>query len=298
MLVAFPAALAVSVGVSPSIVNMGEINPGSSGVGRFYLVTPGDETLLVKLDSYTFNPYNDMETNSNYSEEESKSWIYFPREMVEIIQSGQFLKTRGGSIKGWKEVTFYLNVPDNAEPGFHKFLVRPLPFMTSDDGNVIGIRAVADIPVVFTVSGIAVRHGNILDVNSGGYSDGMLGIDTFFTNTGTVTISAKVEETKIFDKNGKLLGSASSGYYKLKPGETQSLRSYVNADDIKPGEYDVFVNVSYRTGYVSKDTIITVYEKPITGYVPAVYQPPYVPIWLLIIPIIVIAYVIYRRGRS
>ncbi len=299
-----PMVSAVSVGVSPSLIDLGEIELGSTGIGKFYVVTPGEENILVRLDTYVGNSevfdrdgYREMVLN--YSEEEARGWISFPKDMVEITSSGQVLKTRGGAIRGWKEAAFYIKVPQDAEPGFHNFIAGPMPFIPGTGAdNVINIRAVANIPVIFKVPGTAVRRGEILDVSYGDYVNGMLGINTFFTNTGTVTISAKVDEAKIFDKYGKLLGSTSSGFYTVKPGETKSLRSYVSADGITVGEYDVTVNVSYRTGYTYKEASITIYEKPITGYAPAAYQPPYIPLWLFIIPIILISYVIYRWSRQ
>jgi len=300
------AAKEFSVGISPSILDAGEIERGSSKILSFYVVTVSEEELLVqlstmegKLDFFDRLDYKNLVFN--YSEEECSSWVEFLRNPIEIIPTGETLETVGGGIiRGWTEVNFIINVPEDADPGYHNVMISPLPFVTTEYGERMGIaiRTVIDMPILFQVPGTAIRKGNILDVSSGNYAGNKLEINTFFENTGTVTVSAKAESIKIYDKYGRLVETLRSNLDYVKPGETIALKSYLDVKDLDLGEYDVIANISYSTGYASKESTIIIYEKPaVVEPVPSEELPEF-PLWLLIIlVIIIITYMIYRRTR-
>lgn len=300
------AAKEFSVGVSPSILDAGEIERGSSKILSFYIVTVSEEELLVqlasmegKLDFFNKPDYKDLVFN--YSEEDSSKWVEFLRNPVELKPTGETLETTGGGIiKAWKEVNFILTVPEGADPGYHNLMISPLPFVTSEvEGRMgVAIRAVTDIPILFKVPGTAIRKGTILDVSSGNYAGDRLEINTFFQNTGTVTVSARAGPIEIYDKYGRLIETLRSNLAYVKPGETEILKSYLDIKDLDLGEYDVIANVSYGTGYASKQSTIIIYERPAVVEPAPPEELPQFPLWLLIIPvIIIITYIIYRRVR-
>ncbi len=295
-----------SVGVSPSLLDAGVIERGSSKILSFYVVTVSEEELLVQLSSMEgkmdfFDRVDYKDLIFNYSEQECNSWVEFLRNPVEIKPTGETLETKGGGIiRGWTEVNLVVNIPENADPGYHNLMISPVPFVTSDvEGRMpIAIRAVIDIPVLFQVPGTAIRKGSILDVGSGNYDGNRLEINTFFENTGTVTVSARAEEIKIYDKHGKHVETLRSNLDYVKPGETVALKSFLDVRNLDLGEYDVIANVSYKTGYASKESMIVIYEKPAVAPPTPSEELPEFPLWLLIIlVIIIITYMIYRRTR-
>ncbi|UCD07200.1 MAG: hypothetical protein JSW41_05240, partial [Candidatus Aenigmatarchaeota archaeon] len=74
----------------------------------------------------------------------------------------------------------------------------------------------------------------------------------------------------------------------------------LNDDEIKPGEYDVFVNVSYLTGYTTKET--TLFISPMEALIipgEVISEEAYIPIWVFFIPVILLfSYFIYIRKGS
>lgn len=288
-----------SVGVSPSVLNLGDVERGESKIGRFYIVTSSDEELLVYLENMrsTIDFFNKGygEFLLNYSEEDTLGWIEFLRNPVELKPSGE-LKTSGGSIKGWKEIEFILNVPEDAEPGYHTAAIRPLPRVPKGQDTGVVIRTVTTLTVLFKVPGKAVREGGILDTSSGDYSGNNLGVNVFFKNTGTVTISASVNSVKISDVYGRDLGSLISSPAFVKPGETVPFKALWDVRGLDVGSYYANATVCYTTGCTNKASAIQIYtpvEAPMVVY-PEIGRP--FPWFLLIVvAIIIISYLVYRR---
>ena len=70
------SSFAQSVGISPSRIDLGEVERGTSKIGRFYIVTPNDVDLLVRLESVDedtsfFGNSNYQYLLQNYSEQKS-----------------------------------------------------------------------------------------------------------------------------------------------------------------------------------------------------------------------------------
>jgi len=288
-----------SVGVSPPVIDLGEIEKGKSKIGRFYIVTPSDEELLVNLETmkgnidFFKNDYKNFVFN--YSEEDTSKWVEFLRNPVILKPSGE-LKTNGGTIKGWREIEFVLNVPENAEPGYHTIIIRPLPRVPTREGWGVTIRAVTTVTILFKVPGRAIREGRILDTSSGNYVGNSLEVNVFFQNTGTTTIYSHVKSIKISDEYGRAVGSLSSNADFVEPGETKTFKTLWDIRGLDFGSYNANTTVCYITGCTSKQSVIELYV-PITP--PMVIYPEERPFsWLtmvIIILILVIAYIIYRR---
>lgn len=290
------AAVDFTVGVSPPILYLGEVDKDSTNIVKFYLVTPSTEPLLVylkpemgRLDFFSKDQYKGL--ISNYSEENVISWAEFLKNPVEILLGNETLKTAGGEIRGWREVSFLLNVPKDAEPGYHLIRINPIPTIPSEVIGQAGTRVVAitSVAVLFKVPGDARREGIILDVVSGGYVGNRFEIDTYFQNTGTTTISAKASQN-IYRDNTSVAGPTSSSEL-VKPGEVKVLRTFLPANEVSLGDYYVTTTVSYTTGYASKNSTITVSQPPV-----AVIKPEVFPWWaiILIIVIVAIAICIYK----
>lgn len=283
------------VGVSPPTVDLGEVKRGESKIVKFYIVTPSTETLIVRLevetgslDFFARDAYKNL--LHNYSEETLTGWVEFLRNPVELAPANEALKTAAGEIRGWREVSFVLNVPANAEPGYHLAWIKPLPIVPPEVLGQAGARVVAitGVNMLFRVPGDAIRDGIILDVVPGSYVGDRLEINTFFQNTGSVTISARATQS-IF-KDGEVMANLSSSTETIKPNEVKVLKTFLPLDGISFGDYDVVTVVSYTTGLTEKKSTLKIVPPPVT------IPEPEFPYWaiFLIVLIIAIAIGIYK----
>jgi len=291
-----------SVGVSPSLIDLSEIDPGSSKPVSFIIVTVSDETLLVYLEprealtDFFDNPNYKDDINS-YSEESTAGWVQTFSNPVELKPEGQ-IPTLGGTVRGWREINFLLNIPENAEPGYHLVSIFPKPALPGGAGGQVGVQisAVAPVTIFFNVHGDATRQGKILDITTGRYMGNSLELLIHFINTGTVTISAKANNIKVYDENGNLTASLASETKKIKPGEKQILTALLPLSSLKEGEYFVSSNVNFITGDTQKNSTIRIYPK--LGPLPTaevVTKPFEIPLWGLILIALLIIFIIYRR---
>ena len=293
-----PSAAGYRMGVAPPFLNLGEVEKGSSNLANFDLVSSSTDEFMVKLKvlkgnmDFLTGKYKDLVYN--YSEEDVSSWIEFINNPVMLEPPNETSKS-----SGWKKINFILNVPEDAEPGYHLVEIKPTPYVPA--GYKSGSFAVATITVtvVFKVPGKAIRKGIILDVTEGKYVRDKLEVNTYFQNSGTVTISAIASPIKIYDKDGNIVKTLMSHIDKVKPGEKKLLKAYLRTNNLESGEYDVNTSVTYKTGSISKKSSI-IFEKKLlpTPQVVKIPKEIHFPWWILItIIIIIIAYIIYKKGE-
>ncbi|MEM7825062.1 MAG: hypothetical protein QXO27_03775, partial [Candidatus Aenigmatarchaeota archaeon] len=285
-----------SVGVSPPIIDLGEIGRDSTKIVKFHIVTPSTDPLLVYLEPERgsidfFRSENYKEIILNYSEEDVSSWAEFLSNPIELKPVNETLKTKAGEIKGWKEISFLLNIPKDAEPGYHMLKIKPFPSVPSEIIGEAGARVVAitSVTVLFNVSGDARREGIILDVTSGNYIGNRLEINTYFQNVGTTTISARTFQNVY--NHGESIANLTSQLEFIKPGEVKVFKTFLPTDKISSNDYDVFTTVDYTTNSTSKISILTIPTPSSLAITPSVVFP----LWLIIlIVIVVITICIYK----
>jgi len=283
------------VGVSPSIINLGELERGTTNLVKFYVVTVSEEPFLVylnvengKLDFFDSN-YNNLIVN--YSEEDTASWIKFLNNPVELKPQNESLKTDYETIKSWREVDLLLEVPKNAEPGYHLIKVKPNPSEISGTSGRVGANVVAitSVNIIFNVSGEAKRDGIILDATAERYKTNELELNTYFQNIGTTTITAKAVQN-IYDKNGNFIKTIASPREAVKPKEIKIFNSSLPLDGLSLGDYNVLNTVSYTTDSAYKNSTISITSE-ILAMQPKAGELPF---WLFIFIIVIIALMIYR----
>jgi len=295
------AAREFSVGVSPSLIDLGEVSPGSSKPVSFFIVTVSDETLLVYLESrealidFFDNPSYREHINS-YSQESTSGWVQTFSNPVELKSTGE-LSTLGGTVKGWREINFLLNVPKNADPGYHLVRIFPKPALPTGAVGQVGVQiaAITPVTILFKVPGDAIRKGKILDVTTGRHIGNNLELLIHFINTGTVTISARANDIRVFDDNRSLTASLASETKTIKPGEKQILTALLPLNSVKEGDYLVSSNVNFITGDTQKNSTIRIYPKIVPAPTEVVPRPFEIPLWGLILIALLIIFIIYRR---
>ncbi|MGC8812218.1 MAG: hypothetical protein ACP5O8_01365 [Candidatus Aenigmatarchaeota archaeon] len=299
LLLAQACAKDFSVGVSPSLIDLGEIQQDSSKPLSFFILSPSDEPVIVYLEAAQplidfFSRPNYKDYVFNYSEEQTSSWVQTFSNPVELKPTGE-LQTYGGNIKGWREVNLLLNVPKDAEPGYHLVEIIPKPSLPRSSLGQVGVQIATITPIIilFKTPGDAIRQGKILDVTTGSYTGNGLQLLIHFLNTGTVTVSARAEEIKIFDSEGKLVKTLTSSQEKVKPNEKKALTAFLSLDGIKEGEYKVYTKVNFVSGTVEKNSTIKIL--PALALAPQPSKPFEFPVWILILfGIIIIIIIAYR----
>lgn len=296
------AAKSFNVGVSPGILNLGDLKLDSTKLVDFYITTPSEETILVKLEPEKgnldfFNKPDYKNLIYNYSEEDATFWVKVINNPVEIKPSNETLKTLGGVIKGREQISFLIDVPKDAEPGYHLFYIKPIPSIPSESIGAVGGRVVAvtAVGVLLNIPGYALRKGTILDIETGNYVGNSLELKTYFQNTGTITISASAIQ-RIYDENGEIIKELYSGKTYVKPKEIKTFLTFLPTAGLSLKDYNVFTIVEYTTDKAEKSSVIKLISPPPTALAAKREEVLLIPL-LIIISIFVVFIIIYRRIR-
>lgn len=289
-------AIEYSVGVSPPFIDAGTIERESSKIIKFYITTISDETLLVYLEPQDnsidfFNIDSHRNLIYNYSEESVKEWIEFINNPVELKPTNETIAP--GIIRGKKEINFLINIPKDADPGYHVINIKPNPVVLSKKFGPVGsnVVAVTSINVLFNVPGEAKRDGIILDIipeKFTGFGQ-ILPINVHFQNMGTVSIVARAKQ-KIYDKNGSLITEIYSAKEILRPNEIKNLKTFLPTSGFLEGIYNISTTVDFTTNITTKNFTLSLY--PTIVEVPKTEE---YPLWIILIIIIIIILIYYKR---
>jgi hypothetical protein len=293
-----------TVGVSPPLIDVGSMEPGSSKILSFFIITPSSEDIIVDLDAedYGISIFDSGKFDnikSEYSEQSSSEWVEFTKNPVLLKARDEKLETEGGYITGFREVTFVLRVPRDAEPGYHLIKIKPGPRMPSGpNSGAINIRTITPVTILFKVSGDAERDIKIMDITSASASSDRVVLDAYILNDGTVTASCIINKLAVFNSSGDQIASVKSGFETLEPNEMRTVKLYWYIEDMEPDIFPVTAILDYFTGTDFKEGTITYTGIP-TGEavkIPAegAKMPSNLMVFIILLIIIIIAYLIYR----
>jgi len=283
------------VGVTPAVINLGEIRPGETKRGSFVITTTSDESFMVDIDvnrgSLDFFNGRYGYILEEYSEEDASGWVNFLN--VPIYLDTETGGSGSGTIRA-EQINFIVNVPEDAEPGYHLVEIAPNPEVPSGWSTAVNIVAITKIHALFMVSGDVKRDGDVLEINARNVGS-RTRVDVLFHNTGSVSMFAAAKKIDLYDTEGNLLENIWSTKTFTRPGEIVKLTGFVT-EALNPGSYLVTANVSYLTGNVAKETDIWIegipgQAAPVPGGPP---QEAAFPWWVLIIAILVFGFIIYR----
>ncbi len=295
-------ARSFTVGVSPGTIDIGDLAVESTKLVDFYITTPSDEAMLVKLEAERgelsfFNKPDYRDLIYNCSEEDATSWVEVINNPVEIRPGNVTLKTEGGLIRGKEQISFLINVPKDAEPGYHVLYIKPTPSATSEATGTVGSRVVAvtSIGTLFNIPGNAIRKGVILETETGDYVGDRLEIKTYFQNTGTTTISADATQ-KIYNESGELVKELYAGKSYVKPKEIKVFKTMLPTTGLSLGDYDVFTSVDYTTDKSEKVSTVTL-SVPSPKTLEAKQEESSAILFIFIIVIFIVSMIIYKRTK-
>ncbi|MEA3342929.1 MAG: hypothetical protein U9Q92_02085, partial [archaeon] len=217
-----PAGNAISIGAAPGAIDMGSVPRGTERLVEFYVMSNAVQDILVgvsyipvhasvyereKRTYYTFIP-------SEASEEDISSWITFPQKSILVSPTQTQLVTLpdGTSVRYNKKVTLIVKVPKDADPGYHAGAINLQPQLKPGGaGAGISSIGVTRVIFVFKVPGYAIRDGNIIDMEAERVANNRVRVDVLFKNTGTTTVTARLDMVKLFDNFGMVAENIANG---------------------------------------------------------------------------------------
>ncbi|MFB6217259.1 MAG: hypothetical protein ABEJ72_09920, partial [Candidatus Aenigmatarchaeota archaeon] len=188
---------ALKVGVFPGVKNLGTVERGETVWIDILLVggQPGTEVRIKQVRppvqsfataGYGFRP-------ENASQMSIDKWIEINDRKVTLEEQSSF-RIENRVVTGNKRVTYILRVPESAEPGYYKTYIKPVIAESGDvEGTGFTNQAVAQHNLIFRVPGRAIRDAKILGFSAERVGRDTAAIKTIVQNTGTVTITARVE---------------------------------------------------------------------------------------------------------
>ena len=306
-------AMALNVGIAPPIIDFGQLEPGTEISGTFYIYGAGAEEfscdiMPVKVPTkfyYPDRPRNGYVFDvSRASEEDVSEWINLLEKSVTVPKESYFVPEINAKVN--RKIDFILNIPEDAEPGYHVGYILPSPkvSVTSTGGVGIGIISTIKATYLFTVPGDVIREVQILGFDYKRLDEKYEEIIVLVKNTGTVTTSVKLENI-VIDEGKRKTTLTGTSHKKTEPNQIIELKAKYSVADKEEGEYKATARISWLTGEEEKDGIIEIlkYQKPVTvtGDVIAPPGPPAgFPFWTAPMFIILFAIVIYwwRNDKS
>lgn len=242
-----PAAAQFNFGVSPSsIVEDEPHGPGDTFYGRFFVISSSDEDIDISIASRP-GALGDLRTIKpgaarNFSAQPCEGCIEFLQYDSRLTERDRALD-EAGTIRRWEQIEFFVNLPEDIEPGYHLLELTPHPERAGPGGSV-GLVSTASVPVVFHVPGEVVRSGRVIGIRTGDRTLEEQELEATFYNTGTVTM--QVNARFIIPGDGENVTYA-AGSGRIAPGEETRFSAMVDAHRLNTST-PVTATVSYRTG--------------------------------------------------
>ncbi|MCS7135374.1 MAG: hypothetical protein NZ893_02970 [Candidatus Aenigmarchaeota archaeon] len=291
----YSSSAQITVGVSPPVLDLGEVQRGETKIAKFNIITSTSDTLIVRLEAVRgkadfFTPNNYWEYLANYSEEDAKTWIKFLSNPVEL----EPVNIPGSNLKSAREVTFILQVPENAEAGYHTAYIMLDPKSPKQLIKPITIRTVFPLTILFKVPGEALRGGKIYETMFLGTDKDTTHFNTMFQNTGTVTLLITSGKLNVYSISGDLIATTHLPSTYVKPGELKHIRSLIN-QRLPEGEYNVQSIVYFSSDFAEKNSTIKVREFKAEEEYKERQKFPWI-LLIIILLVIILAYYWYKRS--
>ncbi len=303
----------LSIGTAPGVIDLGDVRRGETVPVTFYITSDTDTPLPITLSyipvhtSILFQERSKKKGNyfdfipKEASEEDISSWIKLPTKPYTLSPGNVKICNPpecDPPIKYNQKITFYLEIPKDAEPGYHAGSININPKLSKKGGGGASVSTigVTRLVFVFRIPGNAKRDGRIIDFVAKRLSQNKVRIDVLFKNTGTDTISATLQNLKLYDEYGNIIYNLNNGgVKKVAPGRTAILMSYYTSpEEIPSGEYKSEATINYITGNAVKDTILKI-PSEITLPEDLYEEEKSFPWWVLLVIILLIGLYVYWK---
>lgn len=290
-----------SVGTAPGSLNLGELQPGQSYEGFFYVTTRGisqefsvePEYRMASRSLFEREVDGEAEDVEFYpdqaSQQDISEWISFSQETYRVDPNERNIADMegGGSIVYNERIRFVVNLPDDAEPGFHAGSIDLNPDLqrSGSGGSSVMNLGVTRPTFFFEVPGHAERKVDVVDVRAVRTGNEEARIDFLVSNEGTVTSWLRRSDTTVYDKVGDESNTITTGGRYVSPDTTEVISTMWRNPELEGGQYRVSGELDFITGksYVDEtinisDTIQVEREEREDGY-----RPTWVILMLLLL---------------
>lgn len=276
----------LQVGMDPSGVELGEVQPGESesfsiGISES---EPGVELNFVHrepTDSNFESHYGGLE---EVSKQDTENWVH-------VIGGTQTLEEpfettiNDRDVEANKVVEGILNVPENAEPG--KYLVYLRPEASTDSDDQLSIQAVSTFKIAFEVPGEVVRDGRLIGTSTEAVSNSTVRSKTYFENTGTVTKDIDIEHFNEDANESRVVSE------RVSPGTIEEFRVNWPASEIE-SEGNLSVEADWNTG---SQALVSQFSRSSSGEIFSEQNDNYSFLTILSMLLVVTAIADYGRRK-
>ena len=243
-----------TIGAAPGFRDLGSIERGDSRQVNFYITSDASDTFELRagFDQPLYSRiFSEDNIENQYSREPISSWISFDREsfVVNPNDTSTVRLENGAPVTSQGRVTFDINVPQDAEPGYRAGGVSLSP-VSSDSGSVVGASnvGIARPSFVFRVPGQVDRDVELTSLRALRTGDNSAQIIAEFQNTGTVTTRMDSTSVPIVNQANQKVGNVSFGTQIVEPGDFVRLDGTWTGENVDGGEYRLEGKVNYMTG--------------------------------------------------
>ena len=254
------------VSTTPSGINMGEVERGSSNELNFYIDTNAQSVfeLNPRVETAPFSTVSSSVSEDNISEKDISDWVEFTQDSFTVNPQTrrEYTLPNGENTSAVGSISMRLNVPQSrslSEPGYYMFKLRPNPEFGDGGGTGFGstTMSVALPNVLFRVPGEVERNIRVTNAEALRIGSNSIQIVLQFQNTGTVTTS--YESFALPIKEGdRQVGVVNIPGYDIAPGESIEADVIWNTDQ-EGGVYTLEGPLDYMSGqsYVEEDISFT-----------------------------------------
>jgi len=297
------ASAQAQISTTPGFLDAGELEPGTEAEITYFVSVTADEN--VTLDVEVTEPISsrlwgdDIPIEENeYSQEDISGWVDAP-DQITVDPSNEVNREFGG---GNAELVVEIDIPDDAEPGYHAGMVRLDPVNVDlDDGFGAGAYSASIPEFMFRVPGEASRQIELSDLEAIRTGEEEVQLLATFRNTGTVTVRSEGGEAEVVNNNGRSEGTVYVSEFTVSPGETTQVDATWSGTD--GGQYSLEGTVDYITGeaYVGPPTA----EFAITGAIQEAVDVQEgsessssssndsTPLWIVIMVLVILGAILY-----
>jgi hypothetical protein len=296
-------AYSINIGITPSVIYLEGSSEKTYRVDIYISVKGSGIKVPVKLicshwdvssvvsPTFKFNV-------SQASEEEICSWVKFLEERLIVEENPKIFKIGGREIRADKITSMVINLPKNAEPGYHLAYINLIPEVErGGTGFGVGIVTTSSAGLVVNVEGNAIRSAKPINFLASWVDENRLRVNTIVENNGTVTMRIRVDDLQLIRDNLTIKFPSSS--LLVKPKQIAYIPSDI-IQKVEPGDYKVKAKISWLSGSTELEGMVRV---PLPVKFPTAkaveVTKPKVPIYIFLTPIIIlIAIILKLRGRK
>ncbi|WEL23053.1 hypothetical protein [Candidatus Nanohalovita haloferacivicina] len=260
-------ASAASVGTNPGFQDFGEIRKGETRVANVYVTTTGyDSPFAVRpvagesLSSTYLDSQDSPFSPAEYSGEDITEWIRFDQNAFRVTPANttEYIIGDGVTVNYAGRIKFYIEVPRDAEPGYHAGMINVNPQLTnSGTGFGASTRGQSMYTFVFRVPGNVEKSIDVVDARGIRTGEDRARIDIRVANRGTVTTSIRGSNIDVYNRQTmSKVDDLPIGYHKLAPGQSKIISRNLRSNSIEEGSYQVNGSIEYIGGssFVSQQT--------------------------------------------